>query len=320
MQHRPILSGSARAERPAELLALRRKLVGVLIPVAVFSAFVNLLGLSGSIYMLQVYDRVLPGYSKETLIVLTGLLVVLYLAMGLLDHLRASLLARAGARIQSLLDPRIFEISVSRPAQAEGRGNTVTAPQDIDALQRLMAGNAPVAVFDAPWLPVHVILLFYIHWLLGLLACGSALVLGGLAVANEFSARAGQDKLRQLTIRTSLTEQALRQDIDTLRALGMRGAARDRWLALRTQVQALQMRLTDAGGGYATASRTFRQLVQSLALGMGAWLAIEGLVSAGTIIACTILLGRALQPVDILIANWPSSCARARPIATSRPS
>lgn len=300
---------AARTGR-AELVELRRRIAGLFLPTAVFSALVNLLGLTGSIYMLQVYDRVIPARSVPTLIALSVLGAVLYLAMGLLDHLRGRILARAGARFQAWLDPRVFRLTVTRSRQP-GIGNPTAALQDVEAIQRFLSGPMPIALMDAPWLPLYVVLLFWIHWSLGLAALAAAVILTGLAFWNERGTRAIQEEARTTALEAAVLESGMRQDVDALQALGMRGHALARWQAVRGRLLAAQLRHSDVGGRFSVTSRTFRGFIQSAMLGLGALLVIDGLMSAGTIIATSILLGRALQPIEVAISQW-SQLTRAR--------
>lgn len=294
----------------AELVALRRRIAGLFLPTVVFSALVNLLGLTGSIYMLQVYDRVIPSQSVPTLVALSVLGVVLYLAMGFLDHLRGRILARAGVRFQAWLDPRVFRLTVTRSRQP-GIGNPAAALQDVEAIQRFLSGPMPIALMDAPWLPLYVILLFWIHWSLGLAALVAALILTGLAFWNERGTRDIQDDVRSSALEAAALESGMRQDVDALQALGMRGHALARWQAVRGRLLAAQLRHSDVGGRFSVTSKTFRSFIQSAMLGLGALLVIDGLMSAGTIIATSILLGRALQPIEVAISQW-AQLTRAR--------
>ena len=294
-----------------ELRDVRKRVLGLFWPAAVFSTFVNLLGLTGSLYMLQVYDRVIPGHSVPTLVALSLLALAMFVAMGVLDHYRARLLARAGVRFQACLDPRIFLLTVTRPARIGEGGNAGLALQDLEAIQKLLSGPAPVAFMDAPWLPVYVLLLFYIHWSLGVVALVSAVALTGLAVWNEYATRRAQEENRTAAGQSQLLEQALRQDVDALRALGMRDNARRRWQILRDRLLAAQIGLSDLAGAFSVTSRTFRNVVQSAMLGLGAFLVIHNEMSGGSIIACSILLGRALSPVEMVIGNW-GGLTRAR--------
>ena len=294
-----------------ELRDVRNRVLGLFWPATLFSSFVNLLGLTGSLYMLQVYDRVIPGHSVPTLVALSLLALAMFVAMGVLDHYRARLLARAGVRFQACLDPRIFLLTVTRPARIGEGGNAGLALQDLEAIQKLLSGPAPVAFMDAPWLPVYVLLLFYIHWSLGVVALVSAVALTGLAVWNEYATRRAQEENRTAAGQSQLLEQALRQDVDALRALGMRDNARRRWQILRDRLLAAQIGLSDLAGAFSVTSRTFRNVVQSAMLGLGAFLVIHNEMSGGSIIACSILLGRALSPVEMVIGNW-GGLTRAR--------
>lgn len=300
---------AARAGK-TELAAVRRKIARLFVPAAVFGALVNLLGLTGPIYMLQIYDRVIPAQSVPTLVALSVLGAILYLALGLLDHLRGRIIARAGARFQAWLDPRVFRLTVTRPRQP-GVGNAAAALQDVEAIQRFLSGPMPMALMDAPWLPLYVMLLFWIHWSLGLAALVAAVILIGLALWNEALSRGRQEEARASALDAAVIESAMRQDVDALHALGMRGHALARWQVVRGRLLSAQLAQSDVASRFSVTSRTFRAFTQSAILGLGALLVIDGLMSGGAIIAASILLGRALQPVEVAISQW-AQLVRAR--------
>ena len=276
------------------------------VAVGVFSAFVNLLMLTGPVFMLQIYDRVLPSRSEATLVALIAIVAFLFLMMGLLDHFRARVLARAGARFQARMDPRTLGAILARAgASPQARSAPATGLADLEAMQRFASGPAPFAFFDAPWTPVFLFALFLFHWMLGLLAVFSGLLLVALALANQWRTTRFQGEAGAASARAfQLTEQ-VRAGGETVRGLGMRRAALDRLATIRNGALEATIAASDRGGAFSVTTRTLRLFLQSMMLGLGAWLAIQGSITPGVMIAASILLGRALAPIDQAVFQWP---------------
>ena len=295
-------TGSGAAEIATALSESRRLFVAI----GVFSAFVNLLMLTGPIFMLQVYDRVLTSRSEATLVALIVITAFLFLMMGLLDHARSRLLARAGARFQARMDARVMGAILTRSARsAKARSAPATGLQDLEAMQRFASGPGPFAFFDAPWTPVFLSVLFVFHWLLGTLAVASGVLLLGLALLNAKRTARLQAQAGESGARAGYFVEQLRAGAETVRGLGMRGAATERAGALRNAALGSTVAASDRGGAFAVTSKTLRLFLQSMMLGLGAWLAIGGAVTPGIMIAASILLGRALAPIDQAVAQWP---------------
>ena len=275
--------------------------------IGLFSAFVNLLMLTGPLFMLQVYDRVLTSRSEPTLVALALIVAFLFLMMGLLDHFRARLLARAGARFQARLDPRVLGAILARAGRSPvARSEPATGLVDLEAIQRFASGPGPFAFFDAPWTPIFLFALFMFHWMLGVLAVLSGALLLVLALANQRStARLQADATGASARAYHFTERA-RAGGETVRGLGMRRTVLSRLQAVRNVALSDTIAASDRGGAFAVTSRTLRLFLQSMMLGLGAWLAIRGAVTPGIIIAASILLGRALAPIDQAVAQWPN--------------
>ena len=274
--------------------------------VGLFSAFVNLLMLTGPIFMLQVYDRVLSSRSEATLVALIGIVAFLFLAMGLLDHFRARVLARAGARFQARMDPRVLGAILTRAGGSpEARSAPATGLADLEAMQRFASGPGPFAFFDAPWTPIFLAVLFLFHWMLGLLAVFAGVLLLVLALVNQARTSGLQQEAGQASAQAfQLTEQ-MRAGGETVRGLGMRAAVRERLAAIRDRALGATIAASDRGGAFSVTTRTLRLFLQSMMLGLGAWLAIQGSITPGIMIAASILLGRALAPIDQAVAQWP---------------
>ncbi len=284
-------------------LSASRSLVGSM---ALFSAFVNLLMLTGPLFMLQLYDRVLTSRSEATLVALVGITTFLFLMMGLLDHARGRVLARVGARFQDQLDARVLGAMLTRAGRSpEARTAPATGLRDVEAVQRFTSGPGPFAFFDAPWTPIFLAVLFVFHWLLGVLAVVSGVVLVAVALANQMRTARLRNEAGTLGEAALHAAEQFRAGAETVRGLGMRRAAVARTGALRRRALDATIAASDRGGGFAVASRTLRLFLQSMMLRLGAWLAIRGEVTPGVMIAASILLGRALAPLDLAIAQWP---------------
>lgn len=300
-------ASAGRKELRGALMASKNLLIGV----GVFSIFVNLLMLTGPLFMLNVYDRVLASNSKPTLYALFALVALLFLFMGLLDHARARVLSRAGARFQALLDSRVFDAVLRRSVAPSERSKPQSGLRDLETIQRVLSSPAPFALFDMPWAPIFLLVIFSFHWSIGVLALCGGLFLVLLTWLNEISSRKPMAESNQASAQSEAFSEALRRDGETVQALGMRGAALIRWQKVREVALNAAVKASDSTGGYATASKTIRFFLQSAILALGAGLAIEQLISPGQMIAASILMGRALAPVEQAIGQW-SNVQRAK--------
>ena len=272
---------------------------------ALFSMAVNLLMLTGPLFMLQVYDRVLTSRSEATLVTLAAIVAFLYLMTGVLDHARGRVLARAGARLQARLDSRVLRAILIRSISPADRTRPATGLRDLEAIQRFASGSGPFAVFDAPWTPVFLFALFSFHWLLGLLAVFSGCLLILIAFLNQAGTASLQREVAEASIRSGYFIEQMRAGGETVRGLGMYDAVVARAGALRDVLLDHTLAASDRGGFFTVVSRTLRLFLQSMMLGLGAWLAILGEVTPGVMIASSILLGRALAPIDQAVGYWP---------------
>lgn len=292
-------------------LSLYPEIRGILPTVVVFGAVQNLLLMTGPLYMLQVYDRVLVSRSEPTLVALTGLLVLLYAGMGVLDHARSRLMVRLGTRWLTRLDRQVFVAALNRQTVAPGDPVAWAAQRDLESVQRFLASPAPLALFDLPWTPLFAGAIFLFHPWLGWLAISGGALLVALAWLNQSMT----GTLAATTTAAAMTAEHLSDQIkaeaETVQGLGMRSKAFDRWQAARTAALAGQIALADRSGGLLVISRTARFILQSAMLGMGALVVLRGEMSGGAMIAGSVLLGRALQPVEQIIAHW-GTLQRAR--------
>lgn len=287
-----------------ELRAARRESRGLYWFVAIFSFFSNLLMLVGPIYMLQVYDRVLGSRSMETLIALSGLVVFLYAIMGLLDYARGRIMGRVAARFQSRLDRRVFEAVVRKSAVAPD-DSTATGLRDLEAVQRLMSSPVLMALFDIPWAPFFLAGIWVFHPFLGILALTGGAVLIVVTLVNQLATRGPVARAAMAGVLSQRISDQIRVESEMVQAMGMQQAAFDRWQVARDRALLEHIKSADLGGTFTTTTKTFRLLLQSAMLGLGAYLVLQGELSPGAMIAGSILMGRALAPIEQAIGQWP---------------
>ncbi len=286
-----------------ELRSVRAQSRSLYWTVAVFSFFVNLLMLTGPLYMLQVYDRVLGSGSRETLFALSLLVVFLYGLMGLIDFARGRIMARVGARFQDALDQRVFDASLRRSSLGKSTGSE-TALQDLESVQRLLTSPVLTSVFDMPWAPLFFFGIALFHPWLGLLAIVGGTMLILAAVFNQLATRRHNERMLAATHNANRMSAQMQSEAELVSALGMRKAAFDRWKTVRRTSLQETMSTADVGGGFTTSIKTFRLFLQSAMLGLGAYLVLEGEITPGAMIAGSILLGRALAPIELAVNQW----------------
>lgn len=287
----------------AELRAARAGARWPIRAAALFSAFCNLLMLTGPIFMLQVYDRVLTSRSEETLAALFLLVTFLFAIMTVLDHARGRLMARAGIRLQQALEARVFAAALSRSAAADA--GAAQGLRDLDAVQRMCAAPVSLALFDLPFAPLFLLAVVALHPWLGVLAVAGMIVLAGLAAANQAATRTQAAAAALAGARADRLAGQLMDQAETVQALGMRGAGLARWRGARGESLDAALIAADRGGLIATLSRNFRVYFQSALLALGALLVLRGEISGGAMVASSILTGRALAPVEQVIVGWP---------------
>jgi ATP-binding cassette subfamily C protein len=287
-----------------ELREARRESRGLYWFVAIFSFFSNLLMLVGPIYMLQVYDRVLGSRSLETLIALSVLVAFLYGIMGLLDYARGRIMGRVAARFQSRLDRRVFEAVIRKSAVAPD-DSTATGLRDLEAVQRLMSSPVLMAVFDIPWAPFFLAGIWIFHPWLGMLALAGGAVLILVTLVNQMVTRGPVARASMAGVLAQNISDQIRVESEMVQAMGMRNAAFDRWQVARDRALKEQIKSADLGGTFTTTTKIFRLFLQSAMLGLGAYLVLQGELTPGAMIAGSILMGRALAPIEQSIAQWP---------------
>ena len=293
---------------PANANTLRttwRKERGVLVWVFVFSVFVNLLMLTGPLYMLAVYDQVLATGSVRTLTALTLLVLVLFLLMGVLDYCRGRVMARFGARFQQHLNTPLFNGVLTQAAGDPSGRKNMGLLRHLEALHDVFLSPALIAVMDMPWAPLFITAIFFLHpWLGWLALAGAAVIIASTVLNQATSSRVARNAQRKAQTAHRFAEDALEAH-EVVLAQDMIDTVEARHDNLRHQAQIQQMRASDWTGLFASFSKSFRLFLQSAILGLGAYLVIKGELTAGAMIAASILLGRALAPVEQVLANWP---------------
>ena len=289
----------------AELRAARAESRNLYWVVGLFSMFANLLMLTGPLYMLQVYDRVLGSRSEETLIALSLLVVFLYGIMGLLDYTRGRIMARVGARFQAKLDRRVFDAVIRKSAVAPDL-QTQSGLADLEAVQRLMTSPVLMAFFDLPWTPIFFAGIFLFHPLLGWTALAGGLLLVLITIVNQWLSRRPQADAGMASQKAGAMADQIRIEAEMVQAMGMRDNAFSRWQETRMEALQGQIRATDVGGGFTSMTKTLRLFLQSAMLGLGAYLVLQNEMTPGAMIAGSILLGRALAPVEMMLNQWPA--------------
>lgn len=268
------------------------------------SCMINVLYLTGSIFMLEIYDRVLPSRSVPTLVGLIILAGGLYVAQGILDLIRGRILVRIGTSLDEALSGRVFETVVRLPLVAGGRNEGLQPLRDLDNIRSFLSGMGPGAFFDLPWLPFYLAICFAFHVMIGVTALAGAIILVTLTVLTEFMTRKPAREAMGLAARRNDLAAASRRNAEVLVAMGMAGRLAKRWGVTNENYLTGNQRTSDVAGGLGAVAKVMRMTLQSAVLGVGAYLVIHQEATAGVIIAGSILSARALAPVDLAIAHW----------------
>ncbi|MBI6548922.1 type I secretion system permease/ATPase [Xenorhabdus lircayensis] len=278
--------------------------------IGLFTAFINLLMLVPSIYMLQVYDRVLPSSNEMTLLMLTLITLGMFAIMGGLEYIRSMVVIRIGSQFDMCLNQRVYTASYESNLKS-GSTDAGQMLNDLATIRQFLTGNALFAFFDAPWFPVYLCVIFLFSPYLGLLALVGAIILITLAVLNQWLSQAPLAEASSLSLRSTNLASTNLRNAEVIEALGMLPALRHRWFGLHERFLNFQRIASERAASITALTKTVRMALQSLILGLGGWLAIEGHISPGMMIAGSILMGRALSPIEQLIQAWKSwSAAR----------
>ncbi len=297
--------GVRRSELGDALRACRTAFIGV----GIMSCMINLLYLTGSLFMLEVYDRVLPSRSIPTLIGLIILASGLYIAQGILDLIRGRILGRVGTSLDEALNARIFDIVVRLPLTVGSRNEGLQPLRDLDNVRSFLGGMGPGAFFDLPWLPFYLAICFAFHPLIGVTALVGAIILVTLTVLTEFLSRTPAREAMGLAARRNDLAASSRRNAEVMVAMGMAGRLTRRWGEANQSYLDGNQRASDVAGGLGAVAKVLRMMLQSAVLAVGAYLVIHQEATAGIIIAGSILSARALAPVDLAIAHWKSFVA-----------
>jgi PrtD family type I secretion system ABC transporter len=292
--------GVRRTELGDALRACRTAFIGV----GVMSCMINLLYLTGSMFMLEVYDRVLPSRSVPTLVGLIGLAGGLYIAQGVLDLIRGRILGRVGTSLDEALNKRVFDTVVRLPLVTGARNEGLQPLRDLDNVRSFLGSMGPGAFFDLPWLPFYLAICFAFHWLIGVTALIGAVILVTLTLITEFLSRQPAREAMGLAARRNDLAATSRRNAEVLVAMGMTGRLSRRWSEANEKYLEGNQRASDVTGGLGAIAKVLRMTLQSAVLAVGAYLVIHQEATAGIIIAGSILSARALAPVDLAIAHW----------------
>ncbi|CAN5172970.1 type I secretion system permease/ATPase [soil metagenome] len=281
------------------------------ISAGVFSCFVNILMLTGPLFMLQVYDRVLTSSSVPTLIALISITAALYVFYGFLEFIRARILSRIGRKIEEGLRYRVFD-AVAAHALARTPGVGTQPISDLQTLRTFASGQGPFAFLDMPWVPFYLAVIFMMHWVLGVASAIAAAAIFFLALMTEIFTRKPVAEATKASIKAAVITDESRRNAEALHALGMTAAVRKRWSAIQRVALDENTKGSDVGGALGAMSRVLRLLIQSGILALGAYLAIRNEITPGAMIAASIIMSRALAPVEQAVANWQQFLAARR--------
>lgn len=288
--------------RGDDMLKSRFKGIGVF--VFWISGIINVLALTGSFYMLQIYDRALTSGSIPTLVALSVLAIGLYLFQGMFDAIRSQILVRIGARFDKMLAPIAHKVSVDMPRFGFSTSEALERGRDVDTVRSFMGTQGPGALFDLPWVPLYLIFVYFLHPMLGNVTLGGIVFLALLTALTELKSRKLTRTAQQAAVTRNTIADSNARNADVIRAMGFSGRAVARFNAANDQHLDLQTRASDVVGTFSAFSRVARMLLQSALLGLGAYFTIQGQMSAGAIIAVSVASGRALAPIDMTIGNW----------------
>lgn len=286
-----------------ELQSVRRGSAGLVLSTVLFSIMVNVLSLTGPLYMLQVYDRVLGSGSEATLVALSLLAGGLFLGMGILDYVRGRVMGIVGAPFQERLDRRVFTAAMHRSALMPNDIVGLVAQRDLEAVRSFIASPVALALMDLPWTPLFVAAVFVFHPLLGWLAIGGGAVLVALTFLNQVMSREPQREAGIASVRSERMADQMKAEAESLQALGMSASGFDRWQIARRTTLTKAVVAATVGGAFGSLLKTFRMFLQSTMLGIGAWLVLQGELTGGAMIAGSILMGRALAPIEMAVGQ-----------------
>ena len=273
------------------------------------SGIINILALTGSFYMLQIYDRALSSGSVPTLAAISILAIGLYFFQGIFDVIRSQILVRLGARLDRKIAPMAHQIAIDMPRFGFSTAEALERGRDVDTVRSFLGGQGPVALFDLPWMPLFLIFVYMLHPWLGALTLGGVFILTFLTLITEIMTRRLSSATHQAVISRNAVADSNARNADILKAMGFADRAVARFSKANEDHLELQTKTNDISGTFGALSRVLRMILQSAVLGLGAFLTIKGELSAGAIIAASVASARALAPIDLAIGNWKSVVA-----------
>ncbi|MEL6622604.1 MAG: type I secretion system permease/ATPase [Pseudomonadota bacterium] len=291
-----------RINRDGELWSALMQGRSALYATGAFSFTINLLMLTGPLFMLQVYDRVMTSGSMPTLVALAVLTACMYMAIGAFELIRSRVVIRLGQEFDSRIADRVFRAALRR--SVFGQRTSTAALRELDNIRQFVSGPGPLAIFDAPWTPIYLLIIFALHPVLGLAATVGAAILLALAYMSERSSRGPLMEAQKRTGESMDLAEVGQRNAEVIAAMGMVDAYRKRWQATNGEAMAWQGMAADRLGSVTATTKTLRLAFQSMMLGVGAALALNNEISAGTIVAATIIFGRALAPVEQALGQW----------------
>ena len=276
----------------------------VWIGVGLLSAIINILMLTGPLFMLQVYDRVLSSNSVPTLVVLGIIAITLYSFYGMLDIIRSRILLRIGQYVDARMSESVYRASSMAPILTGSNANAVRPVTDLDKIRQFLSSPGPAALFDSPWMPFYLFIVYLFHPLLGLIGLIGAIIIGILIALNEWLSRVPiKEATQEAAVRNELVE-STRSNAEVSKAMGMFGDLQGRWVQNNISYLRKQKTAADRNGFFTSVTKTIRLMLQSTILGFGAWLAIQHEITAGTMVAGSIMVSRALSPIELAISQW----------------
>ena len=296
-------NNSKKEEKVSELKEVVAQSKRSFLFVGFFSMFINVLMLVPALYMLQLYDRVLASRSEETLIMLTSIVVVLFITMGFLEVARSKVLVKVSNKLDNLLSGRIFNSLFDLANKQPGKASSL-ALSDLTTVKQFMTGNGLFAFFDAPWIPIYIAVLFMFHPYFGFFAIFAAIVLLIFAAINEYVTKEKLGEANTLNRASSVFVESNLRNAEVVNAMGMKSAVSAKWREKHNGYLLAQNEASNKAGVWSNLSKTSRVMFQSLMLGLGGYLAITMEVSPGMMIAGSIIMGRALAPIDLIINSW----------------
>lgn len=295
---------SGRRGAEGELRKLLARDFHLFLWILIFTAVTNVLVMTGPLFMMQVYDRVLGSRSEETLVTLFGIVIVLFSLMGILDSIRSKVMQRIGVRFQQRAERRVFEAAL---ADSSATGNSADAKmglRDLEAVQRFISSPVLLALFDLPWAPVFLFAIYLFHPLLAGVAALGGIILIVSMLANQFLTSRGASQANSQLRSAEVMSDVFVTSGDTIKSLGMREASFSRWQKARGKATDAVLESTDRNTSFLSFSKIFRQFLQSAMLAAGAWLVLRQQLTGGTMVAASILMGRALSPIEQVIGQW----------------